>query len=171
MNNLQHHDLFSPVEASEWDGLIYGWITGGVSEQQPVMSGAEQLTDEQRHCLVARVNQVQSTFVDGSLSFELWVLEDEQPVSERIASIVAWCGGFLSGYAEVTDLNKPSTEQQEIIEDLIAITQIDQDIAADEEVEQDLATLVEHIRVCIGLLYEQGNKEQSQEQDEHDDNQ
>jgi uncharacterized protein YgfB (UPF0149 family) len=93
---------------------------------------------------------------DSDMVFTLLLPDDEVALVPRARALVAWCEGFLYGFASRPglDLKKLSADAREIIQDITEFTQAavgDEDDANIEETAY--AELVEYVRVGAQLLY------------------
>ena len=78
--------------------------------------------------------------------------EDHAPLAVRLADLAEWCGGFLLGYgfgAQAGELNETA---QEILDDIVGISQVDSDVEPDSHAEFELFDVVEHLRMAVLLL-------------------
>lgn len=93
---------------------------------------------------------------DGNLAFEPLLPADDTPIGERTAALGEWCQGFLYGLGTgcVPDPAGMQTEAAEVLRDLTEISQVDVDLAEDDETnEEAYAELVEFVRVGVQLIY------------------
>ncbi len=88
----------------------------------------------------------------GEMEFDLLLPDDDQDLTLRIACLSAWCGAFLSALGNFAgQMQGLSEEIQEVLEDLLEISQLDAEDGASEE--SDFATVVEHVRLCAITLF------------------
>lgn len=76
------------------------------------------------------------------------VLPDDAPLADRLEALSDWCAGFVSTLGVTGQLSAPEGEDEELLEDLIAIAQLDVESESDAEAEEDYAALTEHVRLA-----------------------
>ncbi len=75
--------------------------------------------------------------------------QDNAPLPDRLEALADWCAAFVSTLGVVGKLQAPDEEDQEILSDLIAISQLDSDsVDSAEDAEEDFAALVAHVRLA-----------------------
>lgn len=93
---------------------------------------------------------------DNEAGFTPLLPHDDIELPQRVASLVAWCEGFLFGLSSKPnlDLESCSEELQEIIDDFTQFTRASIDGDDNVELEETAyAELVEYIRVGAQLVY------------------
>lgn len=141
------------IELSEWVDHVIG-------EQEP---GSEQL-----HDAVHKLSELhQSTLEmmnDVTGEFKLLLLDDDDPLPERVEALAAWCQGFIYGLAaggiqEGSDLPEDTAE---LLKDMIEISRAghDADDAVVEESDADddeaaYMEIEEYVRMGVLLIYEE----------------
>ncbi len=83
--------------------------------------------------------------------------DDESPLADRMEALADWCAAFVSTLGIVGRLTAPDAEDQELLSDLIAISQLDSASAGDDDQddpEGDYAALVAHTRLAGRHFYE-----------------
>lgn len=83
--------------------------------------------------------------------------DDESPLADRLEALADWCAAFVSTLGMVGQLNAPDEEDQDILSDLIAISQLDPASAADTESddpEEDFLALRLHVQLANRHFYE-----------------
>ena len=147
------------VSPSELHGAVVGigaWDTERFELQDLVdLIGVDALSDE------ARVSEFVGASLDAlyaeDMSFAPLLPDDESPMTEQLTGLAAWCHGFLSGLAVgwsrdgIGSLSELPEQVQEIVRDLVAISQIDIEPAQGDE-EEDFVQLAEHLKVCALLI-------------------
>jgi yecA family protein len=155
-------ELRLPVSAAELHGALSGCLCAG-AELTPGNWLAYALTDaEQENRVVsgsdlarfyfATVAQLAGDVMD--FEFDLFLPEDETPVSERGPAMVEWCRGFLGGFGVVpAPSGALSEEAEEALQDLAKIAASDLNYEETEADEEALIEVCEYIRVAAVLLY------------------
>lgn len=93
----------------------------------------------------------QEELLSDDLRFMPLLPDDEAPVELRVEALAEWCAAFLAGFAALGQIAS-SEEEEEILEDLAAISSADIDGLDAEEAERLYAEIVEYIRVTVLLL-------------------
>jgi yecA family protein len=92
------------------------------------------------------------------MDFFLLLPDDEDALRDRVASLGAWCGGFLSGLGlgGVKDESPLPEEVSELIDDFAQITRVDFDLdSPDEEEQAAFEEVVEYVRVGVLFVNEE----------------
>lgn len=107
---------------------------------------------------------------EDSLAVTLLLPTDETALKERLAALAQWCQGFLSGFGNQIGNSKLSDEVREILQDYVAISQLDlhaENEPDDESSEASYMELTEYLRITPVLLFaEFGTRPQKQEKPE-----
>ncbi|MCP5162567.1 MAG: UPF0149 family protein [Hahellaceae bacterium] len=154
---------------SELHGLLVGRLSGGkratpeqwqsevIAHMAVELEGNEIDLDTK---LIADIfdealTQLQST----SFEFELMLPDDEYSLSERIEALGVWVRGYLEGLALSAGkrLMKLDKELQELLRDLVAITQIDDETEDSEEGEKEWMEIAEFVRIAALTLFAELN--------------
>ncbi len=141
------------IELSEWVDHVIG-------EQE---QGSELL-----HDVVHKLSEMhQSTLEmmnDATGEFKLLLMDDDDPLPERVEALAAWCQGFIYGLAaggiqEGSDLPEDTAE---LLKDMIEISRAghDADDAVVEEADVDddevaYMEIEEYVRMGVLLVYEE----------------
>ncbi len=93
-----------------------------------------------------------------------WMLlpGEETPVAERTVAVAAWCRGFLLGLLGPRGNNVPAFqgEAKELIDDLLAISEVEQEDSAvvsaedDDDNERALYEIQAYVEVAVQYFYE-----------------
>ncbi len=154
---------------SELHGLLAGSLCGGkrptleqwkenvVAHMGVELAGNDIDFDSQLLTDILRETLVQ--LESSSFEFELMLPDDEYSLGERIEALGVWARGFLEGLAlsAGSRLMKLDPELQELMRDLVAITQIEENIDASEEAERECMEVAEFVRVAALTLYAELN--------------
>lgn len=104
--------------------------------------------------LVEWLQFVQHNIADIDLGFELFLPSEEEGLIAVSEELATWCAGFMTGVAMVNAQTKDSsyeTDTEELFGDIVAISSLDADSAADAE-ETDLDQLIQHVRLGVAQL-------------------
>ncbi|MEZ5538550.1 MAG: UPF0149 family protein [Pseudomonadales bacterium] len=166
-----------PVSADALHGALTGLACSGQLPEQPAW--LQQLSDclddidlsEHAPMLSALQTWVQGELADGDLSFQLLLPDSEEFLSVRTRALAQWSDSFL--YAFIASGVELTVEDRELMEDMAAISQVDDGEAEDgaeknisalnnpedaENNERDFFELCEYVRMAAMDLYrEYGN--------------
>jgi len=131
---------------------VGAWLTVALGE--PVTQGffGQDVTE----LVEALFNQTKAQLNGDQFEFQLLLPSDEQPLSERIRTLVHWGSGYLSGLGHLglKDFSDWPQDSSEYVSDLSEITKADF-VQADESPDEDSWTeLVEYTRVGAMLVFE-----------------
>ncbi|MGC8121811.1 UPF0149 family protein [Marinobacter sp. VGCF2001] len=157
-NVFTAHKAFS--HPSELHGVLCGRLAAGariqeadwlamVCEHMGLADEAAQESDDlatfMNEAYGKALQQLQST----DMSFQPLLPDDEYALEQRLEALVAWVRGFLEGMALAAgaSLGQAPDEIRELIEDMVAISQLSEDEEADDESEQQLLEITEYVRL------------------------
>ena len=107
-----------------------------------------------------------------ALGFSLVLPDDEFILSQRVEGLGFWVRGFLEGLAITTGgkLASASDETQELLRDLVAISQIDDQADDSESAEKEINEIIEYVRVGVVTIFAEFNSafEETDETDGYD---
>jgi uncharacterized protein YgfB (UPF0149 family) len=116
--------------------------------------GLETVTDSES--VGAFVQAALTELLADDFRFVPLLPDDETPLAERAEALVQWCSAFTSGVAagvafddQPPDLSK---EAEGILNDMLAISNLDADLDADEDSEFEMVELTEFVKVGTLLL-------------------
>ncbi|HQN41778.1 MAG TPA: UPF0149 family protein [Pseudomonadales bacterium] len=166
------HDQFDELlylyqvaaEAAEIDGFFAGQLC--VAGRQPA---SETLRALWRHLdqpapeaepLLEQLGSLQARIAlamrAGDFSYQLLLPDDEAPLGDRLAALVAWCQGFIAGLTSNGRLNdaRMGDALRQMVADVIEISHLDCDECEEgEESERDYMALSEHLRCTAIALH------------------
>lgn len=95
----------------------------------------------------------------ADMSFHPLLPDDDYALEQRLEALVAWVRGFLEGMALAAgeSLGEAPDEIRELIEDLVAISQVSEDQDSDEESEQQLVEITEYVRLGALAVFTEFN--------------
>ena len=152
--------IFAP--AAEVHGILCGALCGGkksITDWRPLVLPADTTHSEVEATLNLLYQQSHDWLHTGAIEFLLLLPEDSAPLFERVEALAAWCQGFVLGLTAtgIQDIAALPADTAEILEDMIAISQIestDHDIS-DTQQEKDFNELQEYVRVGVQLIYDE----------------
>ena len=158
----QLNTVLIPISAAELHGALSGCICAR-AESTPNNWLAFALTDadmDGKAKAGTALNQLfdaLSAQLAGDVmdfAFDVYLPDDEQPVTERGPAMVEWCQGFLGGFGVVPmPTQQLSEESEEVLQDLARIAASDLNYEDSETDEEALIEVCEYIRIAALLLY------------------
>lgn len=129
------------IQQSDWLGLVCEHMglppTGG--------EDSTQLHDFMVNAYDLALEQLKS----ADMSFTPLLPDDDYAIEQRLEALIAWVRGFLEGMALAAgeSLGQAPDEIRELIEDLVAISQLSDEEQQDDENEQQLMEIIEYVRL------------------------
>lgn len=153
---------------AELQGMLCGRLCAGaaLAEQELMALVADflALEDDGLQLVAGLVrdihDQLRFQLAGGQLDLRLMMPEDDESMARRLTALGDWCQGFLVGLGQ-GGLGAPgqlTPEVNEILQDLAAIAQVDDDLDESVENEDDevaYAELAEYVRIVAIALYEE----------------
>ncbi len=95
----------------------------------------------------------------ADLAFELLLPEDDYAFDQRLQALSAWVRGFLEGMALAAGqrLGEAPEDIRELIEDLVAISQVEEAGEGDEASEVQLIDITEYVRLGVISIFTEFN--------------
>lgn len=149
--------------AAECHGMLTGQLCGGarldpvslVDTVRAYMEISRELDNAQRLELLSIYQMTLAQLEDPDQIFYPLLPGEYTPLAERIILLKQWCQGFLSGFALVDrqlETQGFGEELDEILHDLVAISQMDEPDAGeelDDDDERDFVEVVEYVRLLV----------------------
>ena len=148
-----------PVSPAELHGLLLGRSCAGAGfDVDSWLADAAQLlesepVDNVRNALIGLQEMVKAELTGEDITIVLLLPGDDQPLTERAAALGQWCQGFLSGFGLNAGGKDLSSEVNEVLQDLSAISQVQDALEESEDGESDYMEVMEYLRVAPLLLY------------------
>ena len=148
-----------PVSPAELHGLLIGrscagagfdadsWLAdaAGALENEPV--------DAVRAALLGLQEMVKAELTGEDIAIVLLLPGDDAPLTERATALGQWCQGFITGFGLNAGGKELSEEAKEVLQDLVAISQVQDALEESEDGESDYMEDMEYLRVAPLLLY------------------
>jgi len=141
------------IELSEWVDHVIG------KQEQ----GSELL-----HDVVHKLSELHQTTLemmnDATGEFRLLLMDDDDPLPERVEALASWCQGFIYGLAAggIQEGSELPEDTAELLNDMIEISRAGHDVddAGVEEADEDhdevaYMEIEEYVRMGILLIYEE----------------
>ena len=117
------------------------------------------IQDNVRNALIGLQEMVKGELTGDDVTVVLLLPTDDAPLADRAAALGQWCQGFLSGFGlNCRDSSMLSTEATEVLQDLSAISQVQDALEESDDGESDYMEVMEYLRVAPLLLFTETNK-------------
>lgn len=136
----------SSIPADTFAGIILG----------PIESG-DVLKEETKELLKAIHAKTLEQLHDPDLGLELMVLDDDEPLEQRVQSVCEWAGGLIYGLAQqgVNTFSKFSEDTADFLSDCKEIAEGNYELDEDEEHETIYQELLEYLRLGTLMVQEE----------------
>ena len=155
---------------SELHGALCGRLAAGTRIDEPEwlamvcehmglpVTAAEEST-ELSAFMVRAYGQALEALKASEMSFHPLLPDDDYAIDQRLEALVAWVRGFLEGMAMAAgeSLGQAPEEIRELIEDMVAISQLSDDEEPGDESEQQLLEITEYIRLGALAVFTEFN--------------
>ncbi len=157
-NIFTAHQAFS--HPSELHGALCGRLAAGARMQEGdwlamvcehmglPTTGAEDSATLHQFMLTA-YDEALERLKSADMSFRPLLPDDDYAIDQRLEALISWVRGFLEGMALSAgeSLGQAPDEIRELIEDMVAISQLSDEEEQDDESEQQLMEIVEYVRL------------------------
>ncbi len=144
------------LSAAEAHGLATGMLC--VNEQTDstywlaeLLHSASPVLDEDKSLLIRLFEETRRLIASDEFEFDLFLPEDDAPLSEQVTALSNWCRGFLFGVGSVAKTTHWSKEARDILKDISEFTKLDTDVAGEED-ERAFVEVTEFLRSAVLLL-------------------
>ncbi|WP_286220875.1 UPF0149 family protein [Marinobacter apostichopi] len=168
-NVFTAHKAFS--HPSELHGVLCGRLAAGsridepewlnmVCEHMGLPENAADDSEDLAPFMNKAYDQTLSHLKSTDMSFHPLLPDDDYAIEQRLEALVAWVRGFLEGMALTAGeaLGQAPDEIRELIEDMVAISQLADDEEASDESEQQLLEITEYIRLGALAVFTEFNE-------------
>ncbi|MCG8516859.1 MAG: UPF0149 family protein [Pseudomonadales bacterium] len=173
-NVFTEHQAFS--HPSELHGTLCGRLAAGsrlpqdqwlalVCEQMGLPTTAPEESEALSAFMIAAYDQTLTLLKASDMSFQPLMPDDDYAMEQRLQALSAWIRGFLEGLAleAGAGLGEAPQEIRELIEDLVAISQVSETEADGEESEQQLTEITEYVRLGALAVFTEYNPPEPRE--------
>ena len=149
-------------------GMLCARGTVELSEWVDHVIGEQEQGNELLHDVVHKLSELhQSTLEmmnDATGDFKLLLLDDDDPLPERVEALAAWCQGFIYGLAAggIQEGSELPEDTAELLKDMIEISRAGHDVddtVVDESDDNDdevaYMEIEEYVRMGVLLVYEE----------------
>ncbi|MFT7337372.1 MAG: yecA family protein [Marinobacter maritimus] len=167
-NVFTAHKAFS--HPSELHGALCGRLAAGsrieedewlamVCEHMGLPESAAAEADDLSVFMNEAYERVLVFLKSADMSFHPLLPDDDYAIDQRLEALVAWVRGFLEGMALSAgeSLGEAPDEIRELIEDMVAISQVSEEQESDQESEQQLVEITEYIRLGALAVFTEFN--------------
>lgn len=147
------------VSPAELHGLLLGRSCAGAGFEIDswLVDAAELLgaapEDGIRQALIGLQEMVKNELTGVDVTVVLLLPSDDAPLSERAVALGQWCQGFLGGFGLTARDSALSAEAMEVLQDLSAISQVQNALDESDDGEHDYMEVMEYLRVAPLLLF------------------
>ncbi|MFC4260617.1 UPF0149 family protein [Marinobacter lacisalsi] len=159
---------------SELHGGLCGRLAAGARLDQPhwlevvcehigiapeTLEQGEDLPPELPEFMAEAYRQTLLRLQATDMAFQLLLPEDDYAFEQRLQALAAWVRGFLEGMALAAGekLGEAPDEIRELIEDMVAISQVEDSDAGDEGAEMQLIDITEYVRLGVISVFTEFN--------------
>ncbi|HEX5841981.1 MAG TPA: YecA family protein [Pseudomonas sp.] len=152
------------VSPAELHGLLLGRSCAGAGfDIDPWLVDAAELLgaapeDNVRQALIGLQEMVKNELSANDVTLVLLLPSDDAPLSERAVALGQWCQGFLGGFGLTARDSALSGEAMEVLQDLSAISQVQNALDESDDGENDYMEVMEYLRVAPLLLFSECGK-------------
>ena len=149
-------------------GMICARGTIELSEWVDHVIGEQEQGNELLHDVVHKLSELhQSTLEmmnDATGDFKLLLMDDDDPLPERVETLAAWCQGFIYGLAAggIKEGSELPEDTSELLKDMIEISRAGHDVddtgveeSDDNDDEEAYMEIEEYVRMGVLLVYEE----------------
>jgi yecA family protein len=149
-------------------GMLCARGTVELSEWVDHVIGEQEQGNELLHDVVHKLSELhQSTLEmmnDSTGEFKLLLMDDDDPLPERVETLAAWCQGFIYGLAAggIKEGSELPEDTAELLRDMIEISRAGHDVddtGAEESDDNDdevaYMEIEEYVRMGVLLIYEE----------------
>lgn len=118
----------------------------------------DAVTPAQGKLIVDVATQTREALNSGELDFALMLPDEEEAdVEDQVLALADWCRGFMYGLSHggIQDLKSLPGDAAEVVDDILAISQVGVEGMDREEAEAQLLELSEYVRMGVLLVNEE----------------
>ncbi|PTU75056.1 YecA/YgfB family protein [Pseudomonas mangrovi] len=144
---------------AELHGLLLGRSCAGAGFEVDawLLDAADLLGAEPeeslRQALIGLQEMVRGELTGEDVTVVMLLPGDDSPLAERAVALGQWCMGFLAGFGLTERSGELSEDASEVLQDFVAIAQIQDALEESEDGETDYMEVMEYLRVAPMLLF------------------
>ena len=144
------------LSAAEAHGMATGMLCVNDQADSAVwlaelFHNANPVIDADKNLLVRLFEETRRLLSSDEFEFDLFLPEEDVPLSEQVEALIGWCRGFLFGVSSGASASNWPKEVREILKDITEFTKLDVN-AEGEEDERALTEITEYLRSAVLLL-------------------
>lgn len=144
------------LTAAEAHGMASGMLcvnghTEGDQWLGELLHNAVPVIDEDKALLVRLFEETRRLLASDEFEFDLFLPEDDTPLTGQVEALKSWCRGFLFGVGSMASTSSWTEDAREILKDITEFTKLD-DYAEGEEDERAFVEITEYLRSAVLLL-------------------
>ena len=144
------------LSAAEAHGMATGMLCLNEQSESAVwlaelFHNANPVIDADRNQLVRLFEETRRLLSSDEFEFDLFLPEEDVPLSEQVEALIGWCRGFLFGVGSGASASNWPKDVREILKDITEFTKLDVN-AEGEEDERALTEITEYLRSAVLLL-------------------
>ena len=123
------------------------WLSEAISSEA-------DLLEDDKLLLINLFEQSKELMESDEFIFDLFLPDEQEPVSDRCLALVQWCQGFLFGMGRIETTTAWPDEVDEILKDIIEFTKLDTASDGDDEEdgESSFMEIHEYLRASVMLI-------------------
>lgn len=148
-----------PVSPAELHGLLLGRSCAGVGfDVDSWLDDAIEVLGAPadgtvRQALIGLQEMVKGELTSDDMAIVLLLPSDDAALTDRATALGQWCQGFITGFGLNAGGKDLSIEAKEVLQDLVAISQVQEALEESEDGESDYMEVMEYLRVAPLLLF------------------
>ena len=132
---------------------VGAWLSEAIAREA-------DLLEEDKLLLINLFDQSKELMESDEFVFDLFLPDEQEPLSHRCLALVQWCQGFLFGMGRIETNSKWPADVEEVLKDVVEFTKLDTDLDNDdEEAESSLMEIQEYLRAAVMLIRSDLNDE------------
>ncbi len=162
--NSQLSDWAGICSSSELHGLITGLASVGMAEDVRLLeqvslrhTNLDACSGQISEAIEAMQAAILAQLENIELSFEALLPDDDEAIHSRVQALGEWCQGFLVGFGTGVKREQAvfSQDAQELLRDLVEISQVGRERGEEPDEEEELAftELQEYVRTAAMTLF------------------
>ncbi|SFR60274.1 hypothetical protein SAMN05216203_1707 [Marinobacter daqiaonensis] len=143
------------LEQQQWLDVVCEHM--GIAPE--ALAGDDDIPDELPDFMADAYRTTLEELRSSALEFQPLLPEDDYAFEQRLQALSAWVRGFLEGMAVAAGerLGEAPGEIRELIEDMVAISQVEEAADADEAAEVQLNDITEYVRLGVVSVFTEFN--------------
>lgn len=150
------------MHAAEVHGVMTGLVSAGYIFEDSdyivvindMLNNGDTLPSSVKLALKAMYNELWTSILDDSYSFQILLPDDDDTIMERANGLGHWVQGFNLGFGlQQKNTSKLSEDVQEVLTDFGDIANLSDEMEEDEDTEQAYYEIAEYVRISALLCF------------------